>query len=522
MPKRSQKRQGAQDDYRQVVGEVAAAIAKYLTSEEWDRREDLRWLISRRTCRLASLPRREEVSGQDRILTDALAQLVKSGRCELRGEGVEAEVRLRPPRAAGDPSPGNDQDSTPPAGDLPGDADQTPASPAGNPPQDSNPNPNSPAGDPPGANDASPVAAAGAKTSNWSPLPPPVLVRVADLKLHVKARLVPQMSKGQWKRFRADIARRGVQKPIIVTRDNVVIGGRSRTDAARESGQEFIPAVVVDWDEQEQELHMLREALLRRQMTEDQQAMVEERLRKKEEPQMRQERAQKAGRAGGRGRARKPDSLADGVSGELSAPGSAAVGGTSDEAPAKPAKPPKAVPERKRRAARQIDKASPELGDRVLAGEVSLHEAKRELREQGNLPPARAPKFDRGAEVGCPPEPAPAHSPAAGSDHTRAAVRLPLESGTALADALVAAVGADRALELLHEATAAVEASRGRHEADGTVAPNGGPTEESVPLPACEEPGGEKEAADPAEDPLAAATQSVPEPCGQAAQTEEG
>jgi hypothetical protein len=302
MSKRSQKRQGAQDDYRQVVSEVAAAIERYVTSEEWERLKDLRWMVGKWRCREAQIAWRGKVNGQDRILTDAVAQLVQSGRCELRGEGAEAEVRLRPPGSAGDAPPDHDQDSTPPADDLPRDTDS----------------------------------------------------------------------------------------------------------------------------------------------------------------------------------------------------------------------------ERKRCAARLVGRISPELGDRVLAGEVSLHEALRELREAGQLPPARAPKFDRGVEAGCPPEPAPAHSPAAGSDHTGAAVGLPFESGKALADALVAAVGAGRALELLREATAAIEASRGRHEADGAVAANGGPTEESVPLPACEEPGGEKEAADPAEDRLAAATQPVPEPCGQAAQTEEG
>ncbi len=284
MAKKSPKRAGGQDAYDLVVSEVAADVEKSLRSGAWHRREAFRLLVDAPRCRRASSARGGEVSGpgaqagQDQVLTDAIAQLDKGGRYELRGEGADMEIRLRPPRAATDPPPNNNQDAP------------------------------SHAGTPPSDNDASPVPAAGATNSNWEPLPAPVLVRVADLKLHPKQRLVPRMPKRQWKRFRADVAGRGVRQPILITRDNTVIDGRGRTDAASQSGQETVPAVVVDWDEEQQELHMLREALLRRQMTEDQQAMLEERLRKLEGPQMRKERAQKAGLAGGRGRPRKPDS----------------------------------------------------------------------------------------------------------------------------------------------------------------------------------------------------------------------
>ncbi len=133
----------------------------------------------------------------------------------------------------------------------------------------------------------------------------------------------------------------------------------------------------------------------------------------------------------------------------------------------------------------------------MLAGELSLHEATRELREEGKLPPAKAPEFDRGAGAENPPGPTP-------PGLAGAAVGLPTESGAALAEALVAAVGADRALELLREAVAAVEAARGRHETNRATAANAGP-------------GGEGPAALPVEGAPAVGTQEAPGPCGEPA-----
>src|SRR5262249_33933733 len=118
-------------------------------------------------------------------------------------------------------------------------------------------------------------------------------------------------------------------------------------------------------------------------------------------------------------------------------------------------KPDKSIPERKRRAAREVEKASPEMTDRIIAGDIKILKAQLELREECKLDPARIPAIALRATESTPREPAPA-PPATGE--AGALGHLPVESGTALADYLVSALGIEQAMTLLRDALAAIEA----------------------------------------------------------------
>ena len=71
----------------------------------------------------------------------------------------------------------------------------------------------------------------------------------------------------------------GVREAIQITADGIIIDGRSRWQAARESGLPTIPAIMVVWDETQQQIHMLEAALRRRHLSDDQLVMAEEKLR---------------------------------------------------------------------------------------------------------------------------------------------------------------------------------------------------------------------------------------------------
>jgi hypothetical protein len=159
----------------------------------------------------------------------------------------------------------------------------------------------------------------------------------------------------------------------------------------------------------------------------------------------------------------------------------------------------------------------------VQAGEVSLAEATRELRAQGKLPPAKPPKLGGAAkrpaaETGDAQAPVPndelargaaqvaaakpgdaaeatAPPPAGQAANDRPGAGMPVESGAALADALVAAMGIGRALALLREAVAAVEARLGQPNAGAGTGEDGDHFAEPALTCEAEDAGGEAEAA---------------------------
>jgi N6-adenosine-specific RNA methylase IME4 len=90
--------------------------------------------------------------------------------------------------------------------------------------------------------------------------------------LHAQAELVPSMGADEYRAFVADVARHGVLVPLEITAESVVLDGRERLRAARELGLEEVPVrVVAPANELE---HMLRAAILRRQLTASQRAAL--------------------------------------------------------------------------------------------------------------------------------------------------------------------------------------------------------------------------------------------------------
>jgi N6-adenosine-specific RNA methylase IME4 len=105
---------------------------------------------------------------------------------------------------------------------------------------------------------------------------PVALRQVADLRPHPQAGLVPALSGEEYIAFRADIGRRGIQVPLEVTAEGVVLDGHARLRAARELRLAEVPVrVIAPEDELE---HILRAALLRRQLGAGQRAALAVRL----------------------------------------------------------------------------------------------------------------------------------------------------------------------------------------------------------------------------------------------------
>jgi ParB-like chromosome segregation protein Spo0J len=204
-------------------------------------------------------------------------------------------------------------------------------------------------------------------------------VPVRDLQVHSAARDVPDMRDEEWRPFLEDVREHGVRDPLTVQRGGVVLDGRHRLRAARESGQETVPARVVELTEEEQAAYVLRVALLRRHLSDDQRAVLAARWNKAEARAARSDRARKAGQASGRSRQKAAANSVDKASSEFAAAGDgkeeAPVGRTREKAAVQ-----HGVPERKVRAALELEQQSPELAAKVLAGKMTLKQARRDLK----------------------------------------------------------------------------------------------------------------------------------------------
>lgn len=94
----------------------------------------------------------------------------------------------------------------------------------------------------------------------------------STLRVHAQARLVPSMSAGEFAAFLADVAANGIEQPLAITPDGVVLDGRHRRQAAGELGLEWVPVRVVE--PSDAVVFMLRSALQRRQLSASQRAAL--------------------------------------------------------------------------------------------------------------------------------------------------------------------------------------------------------------------------------------------------------
>lgn len=190
----------------------------------------------------------------------------------------------------------------------------------------------------------------------------PDYVSPALLKPHPVAHLVPDMRPGEWKDFCSDIASRGIKVPLEVL-DGAVLDGRHRLRAALELGIETVPVVPAPLNGDTAETYILKAAVLRRHLTDDQRAMMAARW--KQENKMEPELGQRDEKGQFQPSAR------------CRAEGDSHTGPTRAEAQ-----------ERFQVSRRKVDNASyvlgqaPALAERVFQGSKRLQAACREVRRE--------------------------------------------------------------------------------------------------------------------------------------------
>ncbi|EQD70626.1 transcriptional regulator, partial [mine drainage metagenome] len=143
------------------------------------------------------------------------------------------------------------------------------------------------------------------------------LTLVASLRDHPLGSMVPEMRPPEWRAFLEDIRQSGVLEPIRVAPDGrTVLDGRHRLRAARELGLDAVPTAPALCEAGGESAYMLRAALHRRHLSDDQRAMLAVHLAEAISAERRRERAQGAARArwtGGEEAPAAPDACGTGA-----------------------------------------------------------------------------------------------------------------------------------------------------------------------------------------------------------------
>ncbi|HUY55058.1 MAG TPA: DNA methyltransferase [Candidatus Nanopelagicaceae bacterium] len=200
------------------------------------------------------------------------------------------------------------------------------------------------------------------------------MVSTSLLHLHPLAEIVPRMPADQWRAFVADIATRGVVSALQLSPDGrTVVDGRHRLLAAQELGLKTLPVEQARLGELSEEEWMVRAALLRRHLSDDQRAVLAARFADRLSQERQGERATTAAQARW-----SPDAWGSVVTpkheGEGERPRSREWAAEAF-----------GVPTRKVRTAAALQVVDPTLGERVLAGEMRLKEAEKAWQRQHNL-----------------------------------------------------------------------------------------------------------------------------------------
>jgi len=507
-------------DYERLRGRLHTKLkkkaARWLAGKDWQRVEDVvrRFEASDLDSRvdLGGLPpgskpltgRAKAKRGAELLALELAELLVADGTCEVRDGESGQEIRLRPdvvePQAEGEtdltPAPADPGETTPhgercavvaddqaPAADADRQLDAVEPAPA------ETPSETLAAGQ---ADKPATAVPASVHGPDAAALPAPsttaaevVRLPVAGLRPHHVAADVPPMRAEEWESFVADVKARGVLDPLTVQHDSdggVVLDGRHRLRAAQEAGLADVPVLLVDLSADEQVACVYRTALLRRHLNDDQRAVLAARWAAAEAKKARTERATKAGLAGGRGRS---GSKAKDSSGDVSSPELSAFDAKGDDQETKSGAPrareraavQHAVPERRLRAAAELDRRTPELAASTLAGEMPMRQARRAARPASGVtrkdkPPTKpiggepattqAPDATTDASVSGAAQPTP-QEPATPDATGMAAtvpmtVTLPLDP-QALLDALLGCMSVSEADEVLRQTTALVKAA---------------------------------------------------------------
>jgi len=209
----------------------------------------------------------------------------------------------------------------------------------------------------------------------------------SSLRLHQLADLVPEMPSQQWTGFVGDVAERGILTPLVLAADGrTVLDGRHRLKAALELGLTQVPTTVVDLEGRTEVDYMVRSALHRRHLTDDQRAILASRAAEERGDDRRGAAAQTAANSRWH-----PD-----------ASGSPATTTHEPSRSREEVARSFGVATRKVRQAHGLRVVAPELADKVLAGEMRLKEADVLWRRRCQLEAIRAlpePALDERAQI---------------------------------------------------------------------------------------------------------------------------
>lgn len=199
------------------------------------------------------------------------------------------------------------------------------------------------------------------------------MVPIASLKLHPQAHLVPPMRPDEWRDFYQDVAFRGVKVPLEVLADGTILDGRHRYQAAVELGMAEVLVVDAILGSDDATTYMLKAAVLRRHLTDDQRAMIAH-LWKQENKEHRP----------GPGRGHISEKTTD-----------TRIAAVSHPTEAKAAEAFKVSPNAIKKAT-YVANHAPELAQQVHAGEIPLNKALREIKrgERPNMPALPEGVFD--------------------------------------------------------------------------------------------------------------------------------
>jgi N6-adenosine-specific RNA methylase IME4 len=100
------------------------------------------------------------------------------------------------------------------------------------------------------------------------------LLPIISLKEHPLANLVPDMRPDEWREFYQDIAMRGIRQDIEVLADGTILDGRHRFRAAKALGLKEVWTISAPLNGDSPEDYMLKAAVLRRHLTDDQRKMI--------------------------------------------------------------------------------------------------------------------------------------------------------------------------------------------------------------------------------------------------------
>jgi len=99
-------------------------------------------------------------------------------------------------------------------------------------------------------------------------------VALGSLKPHPQADLVPAMRPDEWEEFYRDVAFRGIKTPLEIAGDGTILDGHHRFKAAKELGLAKAPVTDAVLGSDSPLDYMLKAAVLRRHLTDDQRGMM--------------------------------------------------------------------------------------------------------------------------------------------------------------------------------------------------------------------------------------------------------